>query len=67
MAILLRLGIVEFIYSKRDKGRFTYKMSRHVATMEEKNSSVNDLFSKKYFKSFDGHRSDQSDKDEPKS
>lgn len=62
MAILLRTGAVEFIYTERDKKKFLYKMAQLVAEMENQNPSVKDLYSKKYFQSFDDSKSNESDK-----
>jgi len=51
MAVLERMGKVEFVYSAKDRKTLSYKMSRLVAERERQNS-VGKLFSSKYYESF---------------
>jgi hypothetical protein len=51
MAILTRTGTVEFTYSEKDKKGIDYKISKIIAK-QEKNSSVGNLYSEKYYKKF---------------
>lgn len=50
VAILMRLGIIIFVYSPRDKRTKLYRMSRDCAAMEK--SIWGNTFSKKYYDTY---------------
>jgi len=58
--ILLRVGLVQFVYSDADKQTFDYKMSKLVAEFEQ-HSGLGSHFSKRYFESYDIEKKDSDD------
>ena len=60
VAVLLRMGKIEFTYSEKDRKKLTYKMAKSVAEREQ-NSPFGKLFSPKYYSSFDNSEAGKSD------
>ena len=60
MALLLRMGKIQFVYSDTDKNKPAYKISKFVAEQEQQNSSVGKIYSSEYYKSFDDSKLDNS-------
>ena len=57
LTILLRVGVVQFVYSDADKQTFDYKMSKQIAE-RERHSGLGSHFSKRYFESYDIEKKD---------
>ena len=60
LTILLRVGIVQFVYSDTDKQTFGYKTSKLLAELEQ-HSGLGSHFSKRYFESYDIEKKDSDD------
>jgi hypothetical protein len=52
MALLVRVGLVNFIYTDADKKTFAYKMAKSMAE-RERQSNFGRMFSKSYYQSFE--------------
>ena len=52
LTILLRVGVVQFVYSDADKRTFDYKMTKQLAGLEQ-HSRLGSHYSKRYFESYD--------------
>ncbi len=51
MALLIRFGIVQFVYSDKDRKGLLYKMQKHVADNEKR--IWGNLFSDRYYKTYE--------------
>ncbi|HWB59624.1 MAG TPA: hypothetical protein VG733_09030 [Chthoniobacteraceae bacterium] len=58
VAILERIGVVQFTYSKADRETFFYKMKEMIAEMERERGWS---YSRRYFNSFDAGQNERDD------
>jgi hypothetical protein len=61
MALLMRVGLVNFIYTDADKKTFAYKMARMIAE-RERQSNFGRIFSENYYQSFELEQEESSTK-----